>query len=340
MKGIKPMSAPRQTATRRKYAAILGNLGNTCDRFCSGYKDNPSSMEMLRRAGKVDGISGIELVGTWDIRPDNSREMAKALGDMGLECVSIIPDLFADKVWRFGSLSAKDGAVRQKAMDYLRTMCGVARELKCGLINLWPGQDGYDYLFQGNYLSERAWLAENITLLAQEFPDLKFSLEYKAREPRTHSYLARMADTLLVCLGTGCGNVGVTIDTGHAFVGGENAAESVVLAKQSGDRLFHMHFNDNYKTWDDDMIVGSIHSIEYLELLYWLDECGYKGWLSMDQYPYREDAAGAISESIKWLMGFDAMLEANRPRLAQAIAAGDAVATSRLLRSIVQGKQS
>ena len=32
----------------RKYAAILGNLGNTCDRFCGGYKDNPSSMEMLR----------------------------------------------------------------------------------------------------------------------------------------------------------------------------------------------------------------------------------------------------------------------------------------------------
>lgn len=47
----------------RKYAAILGNLGNTCDRFCSSYKDNPSSLEMLKRAGKIDGITGIELVG-------------------------------------------------------------------------------------------------------------------------------------------------------------------------------------------------------------------------------------------------------------------------------------
>jgi len=54
----------------RKYSAILGNLGNTCDRFCGSYKENPSSIEMLKQAGKLDGISGIELVGTWDIRPD------------------------------------------------------------------------------------------------------------------------------------------------------------------------------------------------------------------------------------------------------------------------------
>jgi len=319
----------------RKYSAILGNLGNTCDRFCGSYKDNPSSLEMLKRAGKIDGITGIELVGTWDIRPDNVGEMRNALRDMNLECVSIIPDLFADRVWRFGSLSAKDAAVREQAMTYLRRMCEISREMKCKIINLWPGQDGYDYLFQGNFLAERGWLVENIATLAQEFPDLKFALEYKAKEPRTHSYLARMSDTLLVCLQTGCDNVGVTIDTGHAFLGGENVAEAVVLAKQAGNRLFHMHFNDNYKCWDDDMIVGSIHSIDYLELLYWLDECGYEGWFSMDQYPYREDAAGAISESINWLKKFDQLVTDNREKLKSALALGDAVATSRLLRSII-----
>jgi hypothetical protein len=41
----------------RKYAAILGNLGNTRDRFCSGYKENPGTMEMLQRAAKIlDGL--------------------------------------------------------------------------------------------------------------------------------------------------------------------------------------------------------------------------------------------------------------------------------------------
>jgi len=319
----------------RNYAAILGNLGNTRDRFCTSYKDNPSTVEMLRRAGRIDGISGIELVGTWDIRPDNVGEMKTALADMGLACVSIIPDLFADKVWRFGSLSARDATVRGRAIDYLHAMCDIAREMACGIVNIWPGQDGYDYLFQSDYLAERSWLVENVAKLAQAFPDLRFALEYKPKEPRTHSYLARMADTLLVSLQTGCPNVAVTIDTGPASAGGEIVAGAVVLARQAGDRLFHMHFNDNYKQWDDDMIVGSVHTIEYLELLYWLDECGYDGWLSMDQYPYREDATGAIAESIAWLKQFDAKVAQYRTELQRTIADGDAVATSRLLRRVL-----
>jgi len=55
----------------RKYLAILENPGNTCDRFCGSYKENLSSLEMLKQAGKFEKISGIELVGTWDICPDN-----------------------------------------------------------------------------------------------------------------------------------------------------------------------------------------------------------------------------------------------------------------------------
>ena len=319
----------------RKYSAILGNLGNTCDRFCGSYKDNPSTMDMLEKAGNIDGIKGIELVGTWDIRPDNVNEMRKALDDLGFKCVSIIPDLFSDKIWSKGTISARDESVRKKAMEYLRKMCGIAEEMDCNIINIWPGQDGYDYPLQGDFLDERKWMTENIALLASEFPDLKFALEYKAKEPRTHSYLARMAVALLVCLQTGMDNVGVTIDTGHAFIGGENVSESVVLAKQAGDKLFHMHFNDNYKAWDDDMMVGSIHSLEYIELLYWLDECGYKGWLSMDQYPYREDAAGAISESISWLKIFDNILDQNKEKIRNAIKNGDAVKTSKMMRSVL-----
>lgn len=322
---------------KRKYSAILGNLGNTCDRFCRSYKDNPSSLEMLKQAEKIKGISGIELVGTWDIRPENTNEMKTALDDLGFKCVSIIPDLFADKVWGSGSISAKCLEVRKKAMEYLRTMCGIAEKMNCGIINLWPGQDGYDYLFQGNYLDERNLLVENIAILAGEFPHLKFALEYKPKEPRTHSYMARMADTLLVCLQTGMDNVGVTIDTGHAFMAGENVSESIVLAKQTGDKLFHMHFNDNYKAWDDDMIAGSIHSLEYIEMLYWLDRCGYDGWLSMDQYPYREDASGAISESINWLKAFDDIIIDNRDEISKTISVGDAIRTSILMRSILLG---
>ena len=318
----------------RKYSAILGNLGNTRDRFCGGYKETLPTLEMLAKAGQIEDIEGIELVGTWDITHENAKHTKKELKDLGLECVSIIPDLFADKIWKNGSLSARKAHVRGRAIEYTRSMCDIAVEMNCKTLNIWPGQDGYDYPLQGDFLDERKYLTESIAGLAQKYPDLRFALEYKAKEPRTHAYLARMADTLLVCAQTGLDNVGVTIDTGHAFLAGENVAESVVLAKMAGNRLFHMHFNDNYRAWDDDMIVGSIHSVEFIELLYWLDECGYTGWFSMDQYPYREDAVGAISESIKWLQAFDSILEKNKVAVRQAIKAGDAVQTSALMRSL------
>ncbi len=319
----------------RKYAVILGNLGNTCDRFCGGYKDNPSSVEMLANAVKIPHVQGIELVGTWDVTPENAREMKKAFDDNQIKCVSIIPDLFADRRFWKGSYSAKDAAVRKYSMDYTRQMCEVAETMECDLLNIWPGQDGYDYLLTADYEQERQWLCEAVAALATEFPKIRFALEYKPKEPRTHSYLARMADSLLLAQETGCGNVGVTIDTGHAYNGGEVVAESIVLAKRAGDKLMHMHFNDNYTAWDDDMIVGSIHTVCYIEMLYWLDRCGYSGWLSMDQYPYREDAACAIGESIQWLVKFDAILQANRSKIDELVKLGDAVETSKFLRSVI-----
>lgn len=320
---------------KRKYSVILGNLGNTCDRFCSSYKSNPSTMDMLKQAASMPHVTGIELVGSWDIRPENAREMQSALTDLNLQCVSIIPDLFANSAYWKGSYSSKDGAIRRDAIDYTKRMCDIAEELHCGIINLWPGQDGYDYLLTADYEQEREWECQAVRELATAYPNLQFALEYKPKEPRTHSYLARMADTLLLAQETGCHNVGVTIDTGHAFVGGEVVGESIVLAKRAGNLLSHMHFNDNFASWDDDMMVGSVHSIAYIEMLYWLDRCNYTGWLSMDQYPYREDAAGAIGESIEWLVQFDTILQQHRTDIDHLVALGDPIATSRFLRSVL-----
>lgn len=321
----------------RRYAMILGNLGNTRDRFCSSYKSNPSTSEMLQQAVHIPYVTGIELVGTWDIDEQNALEMKRQLNDLGLACVSVIPDLFANPLYWKGSYTSSDPKVRQEAIDYSHKMCDIALELSCPTINIWPGQDGYDYLLATDYAAQRAWMCEAVSQLAQAYPTLRFALEYKPKEPRTHSTLARMADSLLLAQETGQPNVGVTIDTGHAYVAGEVVGESIVLAKRAGNRLFHMHFNDNHASWDDDMIVGTVHSIAYLETLYWLDRSGYDGWLSMDQYPYREDGAGAIGESILWLARFDEILQANRAEIDHLIAEGDAVQTSRFLRKALLG---
>lgn len=319
-----------------KYAIILGNLGNTRDRFCPGYKSNPSSEEMLKIAlERMPDIEGIELVGTWDIRPDNVKEIKKRLDDAGVACASIIPDTFTSPVFGRGSITSIDATVRQQALDYLRQMSEVALQMNCGIVNLWLGQDGYDYLLATDYDQERNWLTAATTTLAQEFPSLRFALEYKPKEPRNFSYHARMADTILAAKETGCDNVGITIDTGHSFYAGENVAEAVVLAKRAGNLLYHMHFNDNHGSWDDDMIVSSVHFTCYVELLFWLKKTGYNGWLSMDQYPYREDAADAIAESILWVKKYEQIVDAYYDEIDALIKENDAITTSRFLRKLI-----
>ncbi len=316
-----------------KFSVILGNLGNTCDRFCGGYKDNPTTEEMLEIvARQIPDAEGIELVGTWDIRPDNVKSMKKLFNDLNKTCVSIIPDTFTNKEFGKGSFTSTDRKIRRKAIDYCRQMSDVALEMDCKTMNLWLGQDGYDYLLTADYDRERSWLKEAVFELAESYSNLNFALEYKPKEPRNFSYHARMADTILAAKEVNKPNVGITIDTGHSFVAGENVAEAIVLAKRAGNMLMHMHFNDNHGSWDDDMIAGSVHHTTYFEILYWLQKTNYDGWLSMDQYPYREDAASAILESILWLKEINALVEEHLPEIDDLIQLNDAVATSRFLR--------
>ncbi len=152
----------------KKYSIILGNLGNTCDRFLSGgYKETLDKDVMIRQAASIEGVTGIELVGTWDIDEKTTPEMKRKLGNAGLTCASIIPDLFSRKKWGSGSLSSVNPAIRKDAIAEMKTMIDIAEELKCPLINLWPGQDGYDYPLATNYIREREWMMAGIRECAQ-----------------------------------------------------------------------------------------------------------------------------------------------------------------------------
>jgi xylose isomerase len=53
----------------------------------------------------------------------------------------------------------------------------------------------------------------------------------------------------------------------------------------------------------------------------------------MDQYPYREDGAAAVRESVAFLQNVEALLtETRQSELRDLIAAGDATATTRYAR--------
>ena len=322
---------------QHRYSVILGNLGNTCDRFLpTGYKEQTPKSEMIRLAGSIDGIKGLELVGGWDVTPENADELHRMMQDEDLACVSIIPDLFSRRIWGGGSFCSRDAKVRQLALDEAHRAAEIAMKMNCPLLNLWLGQDGYDYPLQADFARQRHWMVEGIRSVAAGWPKLRFALEYKLKEPRMRSFHARAADTLLMSQEIGTDNVGVCIDVGHAFLAQENVAESAWMLHHYGKRLFHLHYNDNYGQWDDDMIVGSVHLDNYIELFYWLKQIGYEGWHSMDLYPYREDGGRAVSESVAFLRDLErTMTPARLDEISQLLANGDATLSTRWVRELI-----
>ncbi|MCQ6562844.1 sugar phosphate isomerase/epimerase family protein [Paenibacillus mendelii] len=288
-----------------KYAVILSNVGSCSDRFVAdGYGPPYTIEELFARVAQIPQVTGVELVGTWHVTESNVAELKGLLEHYELQLVSIIPDHFGQMKWKHGSFAAKDPAMRNAAVAHTKEMIDAAVELGGNLISLWPGQDGYDYLFQADYIQERDWFAEGVKEVSRYRSDVRISLEYKIKEPRTHSYLSTAANALLIAQETGSDNVGVTIDFGHALNAYETPADSVALLKKYGNKLFHVHMNDNYRHWDDDMIVGSVHTIETLEFFYWLKRTQYDGWLSIDQYPYREDGLEAVREGVNAMEAF------------------------------------
>jgi len=267
-----------------KFGACLPTFGNCADRYClSGYGGGGSTMaEMLDLAATVDGLDGVELVGNWHVNDGNIREVATMLADRGLGLCMLVPDLWTQAKWGRGSLAAPDAPTRQAAVDEVKKVMDWAAELRCPYVDVWPGQDGFDYAFQADYLEAWKQLRDGVAACAAHNPTVRVLVEYKPREPRTHCFVDH-AGTVLLLL-QGIRNVGVLLDVGHAMQGGENVAAAAALLSAHG-RLDYLHLNDNHGDWDEDMMVGPVHLVAYLELAYWLRRLGYTGWLTLDIFP-------------------------------------------------------
>lgn len=317
-----------------KYSVILGNVGACSDRYMGcGYSEPLTVDQMFEQVASIEDVKGIELVGNWHISASNVSQVKKNLEDLGFTLVSIIPDHFGTRKWGKGAFTSKDAGLRREAVETTKEMIDIAKSLGGNMVSLWPGQDGYDYHWQEDYIQGRTWFEEGVAECAQYDPQFRISVEYKPKEPRIRSYASTVYSTLLMIQEIGLDNVGVTIDYGHATMAYENVAESVAVLKKYGEKLFHLHMNDNYGFWDDDMILGSIHTIPFIEMCYWIKRTGYDGWISTDQYPYRENGRDACNETIRWLdIFFGIVNRMNEDEVNAVLDSGNAVEGSRLMR--------
>ena len=167
-------------------------------------------------------------------------------------------------------------------------------------LKVWPGQDGWDYPFQVDHHQQWELAVSGMRELALANPDLKIVIEYKPREPRNKMFWDSAAKTALGIKAMGVDNVGVLLDFGHALFGGESPAAAAQLLIDH-DLLWAMDVNDNLRSWDDDMVVGTVHPVELFEFFYTLRSNGWEGVWQLDQFPFREDTVEAARLSIRFL---------------------------------------
>jgi sugar phosphate isomerase/epimerase len=326
-------------ATKLRFSANINTFNACADRYVlSGYGQRLTSEELIQAATRVPGLSGVEVVGLWHVNDDNIEQVHRQIKDAGLEVTCVTPDIWASGKWGWGSFSSNDAQIRRDAIHEVKKSMEWARQLNCEVVDLWFGQDGYDYPLQADYPAAWDRIIDGTVECAEHLPEVRLVIEYKPKEPRTHCFIGTVGKTLLLIEKVDKPNVGAMIDVGHTLMAYEDAAESAALLQYFGQKLFYMHFNDNWRLWDDDMTVGSVHTVEMLELLYWLDRMDYNGWYALDIFPYREDGIRAAAESIRWIQGLHGLLDKiGRERIGQVVSTGDAMSASALIREALLG---
>jgi xylose isomerase len=309
------------SSRKHKYSVILNNLNKPSDRFLtSGYGDPSSNLgvfELIDLAGEQGLVEGLELLmddsgegGTWiGIGPSNQKEIKAALDRNDLALCSIIPNLWGHHTLSKGTIGSTDPKVRQTCIDLCKRAMDIAAEVGCPYIGLWPGHDGFDYYFELDHQRMWSMWVEGVQEIADHNPAIKVGLEPKPDEPRAYSFISSVPKTLLLIEDIARNNVGVCLDIGHSLYGHENLGEVVALIQMRGNKLFHLHMNDNYNGFDLDMIFGSVHTIEFIELFYWLRRAGYSHFLSIDLFAYRTDPAKSVAEGVKWMQAFDKFVD-------------------------------
>lgn len=324
-----------------KYSAIIGSLGQTSDRFMKcGYKDPELDKvefpDVIKNLEKMQVLQGADLyqAPTGPLSdPDMVNEILKG---SGFVASSVLPLLFGERKWQKGSISAADPEIRKQAMSQIKQNIDFnARLIGSPSVDLWLGQDGFDYPLQTDYWKQWDWFIKSVRDLADYNPKIKLTIEGKIREPRNRSLADTTMTALMMCMEIDRKNVGVCIDTGHVFQSQQNVAQNVEVSAKYG-KLFMMHANDNYNVWDDDMIVGSLRYMEYIEMFYSLRKVNYDGFISVDIFPYREDQYEATKQSVLNMQRFDRAVDLiGFKYLEELIAEGDPCKTVAIVREAI-----
>jgi len=323
-----------------RFAARLNSFRVREREYWPGKNGKASTLDLVERAAKVGGLNCVDLNYPDHLSTYDARKLAEDMGECGVALNGFAMRYYDLDAYRLGAFTHPDRATRRAAIDLTKQGLDALAAAGARLMTLWMGQDGFDYSFQADY--GRLW--ENtiaaIREVADHNPAIDISIEYKPNEPRAFSLMPNVATTLLAIREIDRPNLGVTLDFAHVLYADEMPAYAATLVARHS-RLLGVHLNDGYSKRDDGLMVGAVHPIQTLELLYVLDRLGYDGAIYFDTFPdttgldpIREcenniATVGALRKAAARLKGDEA--------LARAIENQDAVTSQGIVRTALYG---
>ena len=316
--------------TAFEYGTGIWAFGQFVDRYAGdGYGPSRSTEEMLDAAAQVQGLTYLDINVPFATDSLNAHDVKTMLDDRGLKCRATTPHIYMREYAR-GAFTNPDSELRLRTRNRVEEAIEAAAVLDAGYVKFWPGQDGYDYPGQVDYEEIWGYTVNAMREICEKHSDVQFAIEYKPKEPRVRMTLANAPKTLLAIQETGVDNLGIVMDFGHSLMAGESPTESLLMINRYG-KLVSAELNDNWRDWDDDLPVASVHLFETMEYLLALRSIEWQDPLLLDQFPFRENPVAAVARSIETIeMLSEACARVDGVELAEAQSRQDALTVQRI----------
>jgi L-rhamnose isomerase/sugar isomerase len=245
-------------------------FGNSGTRFkVFGSPGTPRTIqEKLADAAKVNEFTGlapkVALHIPWD-KVEDYGALREYAADLGVELGTVNSNTFQDDIYKFGSLTHVDEAVRRKAIDHHFECIEIMNQTGSRDLKIWLA-DGTNYAGQADLRGRQDRLAESLAEIYERIgPDQRLVLEYKFFEPAFyHTDVPDWGTSYAHCVALGERAV-VCLDTGHHAPG--TNIEFIVTQLLRLGKLGSFDFNSRYYA-DDDLIVGSADPFQLFRILY------------------------------------------------------------------------
>ncbi|MFO0840174.1 MAG: TIM barrel protein [Phycisphaerae bacterium] len=294
----------RSFSLELKFSAGIWYFSPPASRFHARYQTERTIEQRLEIAAglKNEGLAALEAHYPNEINEQNLPLWQSFCRDTGMRVLTVVPLLFWDEQFEWGSLSNPLPVPRNAAIERTKRAFEINRQLDTDFAVVWPGIDGYENPFGVDFVAARDRFIDGLAEALDAVPGVRVAFEPKPYEPRGRILFGTTAEGVLLArdveaklrnaenrrlLADGQALLCLNPEVGHVLMGFEDLAYAFSWPLGEG-RLAHSHWNSQpLGNYDQDLNVGVVSPEQLEALLYTLKLYGYRGYFGIDINPER-----------------------------------------------------